>query len=112
MQHKTQHRIEPWMGERTRHPGGDAFFAPPASKKSSHALESPSSKLGSILLLLAISSVAAVGVLLPDEDDPLTSSANAPKIAAQIATKGAPAQMPPPRIEKRPVPETVTAPRN
>ena len=56
---------------------GNAPFAPPTRAKSGHALESPLSKLGSILLLLAISSVAAVGVLMPDEDDPLTSATKA-----------------------------------
>jgi hypothetical protein len=39
-------------------------------------MASPASKLGSILLLLAISSVAAVGVLMPHEEDPLASAKN------------------------------------
>lgn len=101
MQHKSQHRLEPWTGERTPCTNPDAFFAPPNRATSRHALESPASKLGSVLVLLAISSVAAVGVFMPDEDEPLASSARAALPKIQLA-----------RSEKRLVPKMMSAPRN
>ncbi len=87
MQHETQHRLEPWTGERPRRTSADEFFAPPGHAKPGHAMTSLASKLGSVLMLLAISSVAAVGVFMPEEDKPLASSAK--------ATNGAP-----PKVQK------------
>lgn len=104
MQHKAPQRLEPWTGERTRHTSADAFFAPPSSAKSGYALESPTSKLGSLLVLLAISSVAAVGMFMPAEDDPLAS-------ATKVAS-GVPSKIHLPHSEKRFVPETVSVPQN
>jgi hypothetical protein len=51
-------------------------------------MASPASKLGSILLLLAISSVAAVGVLMPHEEDPLASAKNVANGASATIQRG------------------------
>lgn len=103
MQHKTQHTLQSRPVERAPHAlpspasratsgstsrtNADALFAPPAPPKKGHALESPLSKLGSILLLLAISSVAAVGVLMPHEEDPLASAKNVANGASAITQR-------------------------
>ncbi len=104
MPHKTQHRMEPWNGERAPRTSADTFFAPPSSAKPGHAMESLASKIGSVLVLLAISSVAAVGMFMPDEDKPLNSSAK--------AVNGTLPQLHPARSAKRLVPKTVSALRN
>lgn len=104
MQHKLQHRQEPWSGERAPRTSADTFFAPPPRAKSSHAMESPAAKLGSVLVLLAISSVAAVGMFMPEEDKPLA-------VPAKTAI-GTPPEIRLAHTENRAVPETVSAPRN
>ena len=80
MQHKAEHRLEPWNSEQPRNAKvatAEALFAPPPPAKSRHALESSGSKIGSILVLLAISSVAVLGVFMPDEEKPTATSAKA-----------------------------------
>lgn len=77
MQPNTQHRPDPWTGEKAHRTSADALFAPPRPAKSGHALETPTSKIGSLLLLLAISGVAAVGVFMPEEAEPLNPAGTA-----------------------------------
>lgn len=107
MQHKTQHTLKPTRetltGKQAPRTNTDAFFAPPPRAKSGHAMASPASKFGSLLVLLAISSVAAVGVFMPDEDDPLTS---------KEASDGVPPQIHLDNTEKRLVSEVLSTPRN
>ncbi len=72
--HSASPTSSPWAEERMHRTNPDTFFAQLGGTKPSHALESTASKFGSILALLLISSVAAVGVFLSEEDKPRASS--------------------------------------
>ncbi len=71
-----QHRRDPWAEEPMPRPSTDGFIAQLGGTKSGYALESTASKFGSILVLLLISSVAAVGVFMSEEEQPLPRSGN------------------------------------
>ena len=75
-------------------------------------MESLASKIGAVLVLLAISSVAAVGVFMPEEEEP---QAGEPLTAPAQSTSSAAPQMPQiplPRSTKPSVPQTVKVPGN
>ena len=88
---KAPHNRNPWADERGRSGSAETFYAQLGGAKTGHALESTTSKFGSILALLLISSVAAVGVFMSEEDKtvsgshPFSTTSQAPRDAEKQA---------------------------